>query len=194
METLTPKQKVFVREYLVDLNATKAAERAGYSKKAAHVQGARLLSNAKVQAAISEKQEKRFQKLEISAERVLNELALLGFSNMLDYVKIVPDGSARVDLSALTREQAAAIGEITVEEYVERTGGESDDGESDTEKVKRVKFKLHDKRAALVDLGKHLKLFTEKVQVEGEMSFEVRNVRERLSAKLAGRSASSAKP
>jgi phage terminase small subunit len=172
MKKLTPKQKLFVTEYLIDLNATKAAERAGYSAKTAQVQGSRLLSNAMVSAAIAEKQGKRFEKLEITAERVLAELALIGFANMLDYISVGENGTARVDLSNLTREQAAAISEITVEEFTERTG-EDGEGKPIFENVKRTKFKLTDKRGALVDLGRHLKLFTDKREISGQVDLTV---------------------
>ena len=76
-----------------------------------------------------------------------------GFSNMLDYVKV--DGpDAFVDLSTLTRDQAAAIQEVTVEDYKDGRGENARD-------VRRVKVKLSDKRAALVDIGKHLGMFKE---------------------------------
>ena len=116
---LTIMQRLFVGEYLIDLNATKAAERAGYSSKTAQEQASRLLSNAMVSAEIARIQKERFQRLGITAEQVLRELALIGFANMLDFVTITPDGEARVDLSRLTRDQAAAISEITVDECVD---------------------------------------------------------------------------
>lgn len=159
---LTPRQKLFVREYLVDLNATKAAERAGYSKNTAQSQGSFLLSNPIISAAVAEKTSARLEKLDITADRVLQELALLGFSNMMDYIRVLPNGDAKVDLSRLDREKAAAIGEISVDEVMER----NEDGEF--ERVKKTKFKLADKRGALVDLGKHLKLFTDKCEVTGK--------------------------
>lgn len=77
---------------------------------------------------------------------------------MLDYMTVQSDGYAYVDLSRLTREQAAAIQEITVEEYKEGTGEEA-------RNVKRVKFKLADKRAALVDIGRHFGLFVDKKEI-----------------------------
>jgi phage terminase small subunit len=181
MAKLSPKQKMFVSEYLIDLNATKAAERAGYSKKTAKQQGARLLTNVDVSSAIAAKQATRLQKADITAERVLNELALLGFANMMDYITVGGNGEARVDLSKLTREQAAAISEITVEEYTERTL--EGDNESGFEKVKRTKFKLTDKRGALVDLGRHLKLFTDRVEHSGKLS--VRDMSDEELAELA---------
>jgi phage terminase small subunit len=185
---LTVKQQFFVAEYLIDLNATKAAERAGYSKRTAASIGQENLNKPEISAAITEAQSKRFQRLEITAERVLVELALIAFSNMLDYITVGPNGMVRVDLSRLTRDQAAAISEITVEEFTERTG-EDEDGKPTFENVKRVKFKLSDKRGALVDLGKHLKLFTEKVEVGGSLKVEVQDVKQKLLAKLACRAA-----
>jgi hypothetical protein len=99
-----------------------------------------------------------------------------------------PQDAEQTDLSKLTRNQAAAIGEITVEEYTERTGSDAD-GKPIFENVKRTKFKLTDKRGALVDLGRHLKLFTDKVEVNEKLQVEVQDVKQKLRAKLAGRGA-----
>lgn len=72
------KHKGFVQEYLVDLNATQAASRAGYSAKTAKQQGARLLTKADIQKAIAERRGKIAEKLEITQERVIAELAKIG--------------------------------------------------------------------------------------------------------------------
>lgn len=74
---MTPKQQTFVNEYLVDLNATKAAIRAGYSEKTANEQGARLLANVSVSTAIQQAQEERAEKLGRSAEDVLRDIQSL---------------------------------------------------------------------------------------------------------------------
>ncbi len=76
---LTPKQKLFIREYCRDLNATRAAIAAGYSENGAAVQGNRLLRNAKISSEIAELTAKTCTKLEISAEKVLQELVRLAF-------------------------------------------------------------------------------------------------------------------
>ncbi len=161
MSRLTPKQQRFVDEYLIDLNATQAAIRAGYSKKTAAVIGAENLIKPNVALAIQEAQTKLSERTEITQDAVLKELAKIGFSNMLDYIKINQDGEFITDFSALTREQAAAIGEVTVETYTEGRG-------DDAEEVKRVKFKLLDKRAALVDIGRHLGMFPSKHEHTGK--------------------------
>lgn len=81
---LTPKQQRFVDEYLVDLNATAAARRAGYSAKTAEQQGPRLLGNAGVQAAIQRGQAARSQRTQIDADWVLRRLAAMADADMKD--------------------------------------------------------------------------------------------------------------
>jgi phage terminase small subunit len=157
---LTPKQERFVAEYLIDLNATQAAIRSGYSVKTASSQGERLLRNVEVAKAITVAQKAREQRTEITQDRVLKELAKLGFANMQDYMSITKEGEPFADLSKLSRDQAAAITEFTVEDFTEGRGDDARD-------VRRVKFKLADKRAALVDIGKHLGMFKEKVELTG---------------------------
>lgn len=173
---MTPKQKLFVKEYLVDLNATRAAIAAGYSEKTARQQGARLLSNVDIATELAESAQKRAEKLDISAEKVLTELSRMAFCNMLDYMR-VQDGDAYVDFSTLTREQAAAIQEIIVEEYSEGKGKERRD-------IKRTKFKLAEKRGSLELLGRHLKLFTDKIEHSGTINYTeaLTKAKERLSA------------
>lgn len=183
--TKPTRSALFVAEYLVDLNATKAAERAGYSKRTARSQGNRLLTKADIQKAVQAGMDRRAEKIGITAERVLDELALLGFANMLDYITVGPNGSAVVDLSKLTRAQAAAISEIVVEEFTERTGVD-ENGKPIFENVRRTRFKLTDKRAALVDLGRHLKLFTDRVEVDDPAEREIQDVKQKLLAKLKG--------
>src|SRR5262249_28053524 len=85
--------------------------------------------------------------------------------NMDDYMTVGSDGDPFVDLSKLTREQAAAISEVTVEDFKDGRGEEARD-------VRRVKFKLLDKRAALVDIGKHLGMFKERVERSGTVTLE----------------------
>ena len=82
MGGLTPKQERFVHEYLVEVNATKAAIRAGYSKKTAQEQSSRLLSNVMVSAAIAKGMKLLAEKTGVAAEKVIAELALIGFANM----------------------------------------------------------------------------------------------------------------
>lgn len=160
---LTDKQKAFVLEYLVDLNATQAAIRAGYSEATARAIGAENLTKPDIANAIAAAQAERSKRTEITADQVLRELAKLGFSNMADYMRAGSDGDPYLDFSGLTRDQTAALTEVTVEDYKEGRGENARD-------VKRVKFKLADKRAALVDIGRHLGMFTDKVEHSGALT------------------------
>ena len=161
MSKLNSKQEQFVREYLIDLNATQAAIRAGYSEKTARSQGQRLLTHVDIAEAIAKAQEERAKRTEITADRVLKELGKIGFSNMQDYIRTTSDGDPYIDLSALTHDQAAAISEVTTEDF---TDGRGDDARD----VRRVKIKLSDKRAALVDIGKHLGMFVVRKEITGK--------------------------
>ena len=162
---LTAKQRLFIGEYLIDLNATKAAERAGYSKKTAKEQGARLLTNVDISATIQEAMDKRAEKLEITAERVLAEIAKCAFINMGDFLRIDPaSGRAFIDLSRAAPEQLAALCAFEQEEWVERAG----EGRGNFEAVRKIRLKLTDKLGALEKLGKHLKLFTDKCELTGK--------------------------
>ncbi len=144
---MTPKQERFVHEYLVDVNATQAAIRAGYSKKTAQEQSSRLLSNVMVSAAIAKEMKLLAEKTGVTAEKVIADLALIGFANMGDYLNLSDPEHPRIDISNLTPEQASVIAEVTYEKRgIQR----------------RVKIKLHDKLNALVNLGKHLGLFSER--------------------------------
>ncbi|MXN46068.1 terminase small subunit [Shinella kummerowiae] len=161
MPALSEKQKRFVSEYVIDLNATQAAIRAGYSAKTAQQQGSRLLLNVVVQEELSRQQSKVAERLEITKERIVDELAKIGFSNMLDYMRAGPDGDPYLDFSGLTRDQAAALSEVTVEDFKDGRGEDARD-------VRRVKFKLHDKKGALVDLAKMLGFVVEKHEHTGK--------------------------
>ena len=163
-EGLTPKQEAFAQAYVETSNASEAYRRAYNAENTkdtvVHVKAAELMRNGKVTVRIAELQQAIAKRHEISIDRIVKELSLIGFSNMSDFIKVQPDGSAYVDLSGLTRDKAAAISEVTSEVYMEGSGEEA-------RAVKRTKFKLSDKRAALVDLGKHLGMFIERKELTG---------------------------
>jgi len=161
---LSDKQARFVEEYLVDLNATQAAIRAGYSQKTAGQIGEQNLKKLEIAAAIQEAIAKRSERTEITQDMVLRELAKIGFSNMQDYMKSTKDGDPYLDFSNLTRDQAAALTEVTIEDFRDGRG-------EDIRDVRRVKFKLADKRAALVDIGKHLGMFKDEVNHNHKIDF-----------------------
>jgi phage terminase small subunit len=165
MTQLTPKQQKFVEEYLIDLNATQAAIRAGYSETSAGVIGCENLTKPYIQAAIADRRREMMEKTGVTPERVIEELAKLGFANMQDFLKVTSDGDPHFDLSELTREQAAALAEVTVEDFKDGRGEDARD-------VRRIKFKLADKRSALVDIGKHMGMFKDRTDVNLTITHE----------------------
>jgi phage terminase small subunit len=120
----------------------------------------RLARRNKVVARVRELREQSAARTTVTAARVLEEMAKIGFANMMDYIQIQPDGSAYVDLNQVDRDKAAAISEIVVDTYMDGKG-------DDAREVKRVRLKLHDKRGALMDMGKHLGMFTQRVEHTG---------------------------
>lgn len=143
---LTPRQERFVAEYLVDLNGTQAAIRAGYSPKTANEQAARLLANVSVSKLIAERRKEHQQNTGITAERVLTEVAGLAFFDVRKLVNA--DGSPK-SITDLDDETARAIQGIELQTVK--------DGENDFALVR--KYKIADKNAALEKLMKHLGLF-----------------------------------
>lgn len=141
---MTPRQDLFAHEFLIDLNATRAAIRAGYSEAGARPQGHRLLTNADVRAVIEAEQEARAKRLCIDADRVVSELAAIAFANIRDYAAFGPDGMTFRPWDELTDSQAAAVSSI---EHRETPSGP----------VSRIR--LHNKLAALELLGRHLGMF-----------------------------------
>ena len=176
MDNLSAKRALFVSEYLIDRNATQAAIRAGYSERTANEQGSRLLANVSVRAAVQAGERAIIERNEITQDRIVQELALLGFANMADYMRIGPDGDPHLDFGQLTREQAAALQEVAVNEAVGGHGG-------DMRTIRRVRFKLHDKRQALVDLGKHLGMFKDRMVIESDKANQLTAIVRKASEK-----------
>jgi phage terminase small subunit len=146
--------------------------------EAAAVIGAQNLTKLNVTEAIEKAKAKRSERTGLTSDMVIDELRKIGFANMADYMKAGPGGDPYLDFSALTRDQTAALHEVTVEDYVDGRGDDARD-------VKRVKFKLYDKRAALVDLGRHLGLFEIKHRIDGKVEVEVSNAREIVTSLIA---------
>ena len=146
---------MFPQEFLVDLNGTKAAGRCGYSKKTARQAGARLLSNVNIQKAIRELMEKRQERLEITADKWLRELAICGFSDMQNYLTIDADsGSIRAKGFEEMPPNASRAIEVVEEDRV--ISELAKDGKDRVILHDKFKFKLHSKLRALEIIGEHL--------------------------------------
>ena len=111
---LNAKQEAFAREYIVDRNGTQAAIRAGYSEKGASVHGSRLLRNVQVRALIDELIAAQFERLDITTDRVFEELAAVAFSNIGRYATVTGDGDVSLfPWSDMPEHGLACIAEIS---------------------------------------------------------------------------------
>ena len=154
MTKLRPMQEAFVREYLVDLNASAAYRRAGYNTKNANVVAPRLLATVGVQAALASAMKKRADKTEITADRVLQELARLAFGDARAIF------SAAGELLPPAQWPDSLASSIAGVEVVTASRGEGV-----VEHVSKVKF--WDKGRALELLARHLGMLNDKLKVEG---------------------------
>ncbi len=140
---LTRKQIAFCNEYLIDYNATQAALRAGYSKRAAPSQGSTLLHNQKVQVFLDKRRDQILKVTDVNTERVVRELANIAFSNVTDFISVGEKGTISLtDWGLLSKEQTACI-------------------ESVCQTKEGYRLKLYSKPTALEQLGKYLSMFNQ---------------------------------
>ena len=146
---LTDKQQRFVDEYLIDLNATQAAIRAGYSVKTANEQGSQNLAKLSIQQAIAERMADRSRRTGVNQDRVVLELAKIAFVKMTDIVD--SEGNIKED---------AAEDDLACIESVKYKHSDTDTGYSEEREVK-----IASKLKALELLGKHLGMWNDKVDL-----------------------------
>lgn len=161
--SLTPKQTRFVEEYLVDLNATQAALRAGYSKRTAASIGFENLQKPHIAEEVERAQKARSERTEITADRVLQELARIGFADVRNLFTWDEERTAFVPSRDLTEVEAAAIASVKAK----TTTFTGEDGETETRI--ELELKTHDKLSALDKIGKHLGMFVERVEHSGKI-------------------------
>lgn len=154
---MTKKQKLFCEEYLIDLNATQAAIRAGYSPDTAGAIGSENLTKPDIRACIDRSMAERSKRTGINADRVVMELAKIALVNAADVIN-ADDATLREDAAP---EDTAAIQSVKVKTFPTKDG----------EGVER-EIKMADKIKALELLGKHLGMFKDKVELSGSLDAE----------------------
>ncbi len=140
---LGEKKQAFAKAYVILLDGTEAAKRAGYAKGSAHVTASRLLKDPRVKQQIAKEQLKLAKDHDLDPAKVLKELQLIAFARITDTVTWNEHGVGLVPSDQLTADQAAALAEVR----------QTKDG---------FAVKAHDKLAALDKLGRHLGLFESK--------------------------------
>ena len=151
---MTKKQNRFIEEYLIDLNATQAAIRAGYSPDTAKSIGSENLTKPDIQARIAKAMAERSRRTGVNADRVVMELAKIAFVNASDVI----DADTATLKPDVAPEDTAAIQSVKVKTF----------GEDGLER----EIKMADKLKALELLGKHLGMFKDKVELSGSLETE----------------------
>ena len=154
---LTPKQKLFVEEYLIDLNATQAAIRAGYSPNNADKIGSELLGKTRVSEAIKIAMAERSRRTGINQDRIPAELAKIALVNP---ARVVNFDEATIREDALP-EDLAAVASVKVKRFPTKDG----------EGIER-EVKFHDKNKALDLAGRHLGMFKDRLELSGGLETE----------------------
>lgn len=173
---LNVNQMRFVDEYLIDLNATQAAIRAGYSAKTAYSIGQRLLKKVEIQAYVSERQKNLSERTGITQDMVLHELAKIAFADIRKAVKwspamgemFVDDGSG--DLVPVQTNGVMLVSSDEIDDSTARAIAEI------TQTRDGIKIKFHDKQAALVSIGRHLGMFNDKMKLQGDESAPIQTI------------------
>ena len=164
---MNEKQQRFCQEYVIDLNATQAAIRAGYSARTAYAIGHKLLKKAEIQERISELQGDLQKATGITAIRVLTEHKKIAFSSIAD---LHQSWISRKDFEELTDDEKSAIKSISVKVTKRNVGTRQEPEIAD---VELVKIELYDKQKSLDSIANLLN-FTAPVQTEEEGGFKLR--------------------
>lgn len=160
---LKGRRELFAREYLIDLNGTQAALRAGYSPASARTEASQLLAHAEVQERIAELAAARNEKLEIKAEDVLRELHRM---LVADVATAIDEATGALKpIHEIPIDLRRTIASVDVEEMYEWIGERPNREKVEVGRVKKIKFWSKERAAEM--LGKHLALFIERLKVEG---------------------------
>lgn len=165
-ELSNPKRERFCQEFIIDLNGYKAAIRAKYSKKTARVQASQLLTKLNIQERIAELQKKRSERTAITQERVLEELAMIGFSDIRNYLTIdkLTGAIQAKGFEDIPKDESRVLKSIKEDRVIK----EDADGRKTTV-YDKVKFELWDKPRVLELMARHLGLVSESVKHSGKV-------------------------
>jgi len=166
---LTPKQQAFINEYMIDLNASASAIRAGYSARNAGKIGPELIGKTRIQEAIQIAMSERAKRTGITADHVLKEIASIADDDISNYLDF------RTEKVQVGIEDNKPIYEYkTIADLKDsRTINTKNISEISIGKDGQFKFKLYGRDDALVNLGKHLKLFTNNVNLSGSVAVQI---------------------
>lgn len=163
--------QMFVREYLKDFNASRAAIAVGYSKKSSCMQGSRLLKNDKIISMLKVEAEKALRRNDIEVDKVLADLKILGYSSMADYAEWGAGSVTLKNSDAIPRELLAAVSEVSQQE---------------TKYGSNIRIKLHDKKGSLDTLAKIAGLLKDNLKIDQDQVDDFKNFMREISGAPLG--------
>jgi len=166
---ITDKMRQFVDEYLIDLNGTQAAIRAGYSESTAQEQSSQLLARPDIRALIEQAQKDRVDRVQINQDTTVNELKTIAFSDVADFV-IVKEGGVieQRPFNELKKEQTRCVKKI---KQTVRTAQSSDGAVIHQTAV--LELELYDKVKSLELLGRHLGIFNDRLTLDEALPLQI---------------------
>jgi len=163
---LSNKQKKFCQEYIIDLNATQAAIRAGYSKNTARFIACENLTKPNIQQNLAELQANVAKRNDVTIDMIIGELKELGFSNIADFMvngKMLP-------LAEVAKNKLKAVSQVKLTRSV-----------NGDDKREIIEFKLYDKLSALDKLARHLGFYEIDNRQKSEYDLDTLTVEEKLT-------------
>jgi len=167
---LSVQHKAVVDAYMKHYNKAQALRDAGYAESTA-LRNVDIFQRRDVQEEIERRQQRMAKKAEVDADYVIQKFKDIVEADLGDLLVINEDGTAYFDFNKARPEHLAALSEFTVDEISKGRG-------ENAVPVSRIRVKLHDKLRALEALGKHLGLFTDKIEVKGELDL-IKTIEER---------------
>jgi phage terminase small subunit len=156
----------FVKHYIKHYNATQAAIAAGYSPKSADNQGWRMMKNEDVQKAITEAERRLENKVFITKEKILKELALIGFSSIDDHIEIDTGGFVKAKtFEEMPTGAVRCIKKIKEKRTIKSVQGTKDKPSEDIVLDSTFEFELYDKVQALINMGKEFGMFRDRKEI-----------------------------
>lgn len=165
----------FAMAYLGHGNASRAAREAGYAERNAHVQGHHLLRNPKIRSFLKAKGVEVAEELNVTAEKILTQMASIAFSSMDHFLTFDADGQPTIDVSRASPEQMSAIAHLEIKEIAERAL--TTEGELVRRKVRVTRMRLHPPERALEKLGRQLfAMFVDNGRGQGDVADAVAEI------------------
>ncbi|MBO9430611.1 terminase small subunit [Sulfitobacter sp. R18_1] len=175
----------FVDEYLVDLDTERAAIAAGYSKSVAKSKAYQWVSNGKVKPHVYDAIRAGFARLSekkgVTQERVVAELAKVGFATMRQFMRVDDEGQPQINMDDTDDDNLDALAEIQTETVLERDGSDSE-GKAKFTHVRKTKIKLHDKLNALDKLARYTGVYEKEAEhAAGAFADAITEIQQRMS-------------